>query len=425
MEWEVDSFSKKYLKEITDAAKDSNKIILATDPDREGEAIAWHVKEYLNEKKLLKDKEVERVVFNEITKKAVTHGIDIINDALTFENFHNLIDGQRLVYSSNGNLPLGIGLFGGSNTNQNDNLVNGGVYYPEIINTKSIYLYKNLSDYSAGINTVGFTTVNTGGIHKFRTFDEQNVVSEIKVLNPGSGFTNRKLRVHPIGISTITNIIKSKDHGFNDGDLINYSFQNSTVSGLSSSTQYRILKLNDSEFQIAEAVGGARTNYNRKNYVSFGSTSGEGYQIFSYPPIQVKIDAEFTAGSGGINTIFTTPVVRGQITNVYVYEKGSDYGSNILNFHRNPKVVTKIGQGAQLKPIIKRGYIVAVEVQKGGKFYDAAPDLEINGDGVGAILRAVVRDGRVIDVIIINRGTGYDQNNTSINVKPPGHDVPG
>ncbi len=76
MEWEVDSFSKKYLKEITDAAKDSSKIILATDPDREGEAIAWHVKEYLDEKKLLKDKEIERVVFNEITKKAVTHGIE-------------------------------------------------------------------------------------------------------------------------------------------------------------------------------------------------------------------------------------------------------------------------------------------------------------------------------------------------------------
>ena len=76
MEWEVDSFSKKYLKEITDAAKDSSKIILATDPDREGEAIAWHVKEYLNEKKLIKDKHVERVVFNEITKKAVIYGIE-------------------------------------------------------------------------------------------------------------------------------------------------------------------------------------------------------------------------------------------------------------------------------------------------------------------------------------------------------------
>ncbi len=76
MIWEVDSFSKKYLKEITDVAKDSDKIILATDPDREGEAIAWHVKQFLDEKKLLKGKKVERVVFNEITKKAVTIGIE-------------------------------------------------------------------------------------------------------------------------------------------------------------------------------------------------------------------------------------------------------------------------------------------------------------------------------------------------------------
>ncbi len=75
MEWEIDSFSKKYLKEITNAAEDSDKIILATDPDREGEAIAWHVKEVLDKKKLLKDKHLERVVFNEITKKAILEAI--------------------------------------------------------------------------------------------------------------------------------------------------------------------------------------------------------------------------------------------------------------------------------------------------------------------------------------------------------------
>jgi len=76
MLWEIDAFSKKYLKEITDTAANSNRIILATDPDREGEAIAWHVKEVLDQKKLLKDKKVERVVFNEITKKAITKGIE-------------------------------------------------------------------------------------------------------------------------------------------------------------------------------------------------------------------------------------------------------------------------------------------------------------------------------------------------------------
>jgi len=76
MQWEIDNFSQKYLKEITDAAKNSSKIILATDPDREGEAIAWHVKEYLSDKNLLKDKKIERVVFNEITQKAVIKAIE-------------------------------------------------------------------------------------------------------------------------------------------------------------------------------------------------------------------------------------------------------------------------------------------------------------------------------------------------------------
>jgi DNA topoisomerase-1 len=76
MLWEIDSFSKKYLKEIADAVEDSDKIILATDPDREGEAIAWHVKEYLVSKKILKNKVLERVVFNEITKNAILKAIE-------------------------------------------------------------------------------------------------------------------------------------------------------------------------------------------------------------------------------------------------------------------------------------------------------------------------------------------------------------
>jgi len=76
MLWEISSFSKKYLKEIINAAKNSDKIILATDPDREGEAIAWHIKEYLVEKKILKNKILERVVFNEITRNAIIKAIN-------------------------------------------------------------------------------------------------------------------------------------------------------------------------------------------------------------------------------------------------------------------------------------------------------------------------------------------------------------
>ncbi|MEN5299425.1 type I DNA topoisomerase [Brucella sp. TWI559] len=75
MSWEVDSNSSKRLADIVKALKDSDALFLATDPDREGEAISWHVLEVLNQKKALKGKTVKRVAFNAITKKAVLDAI--------------------------------------------------------------------------------------------------------------------------------------------------------------------------------------------------------------------------------------------------------------------------------------------------------------------------------------------------------------
>jgi DNA topoisomerase I len=72
MLWEVDPKAQKRLDEIARAVKDADKLILATDPDREGEAISWHVLQVLKDKKALKSQAVERVVFNAITKQAVT-----------------------------------------------------------------------------------------------------------------------------------------------------------------------------------------------------------------------------------------------------------------------------------------------------------------------------------------------------------------
>src|SRR5262247_1264255 len=71
MIWEVDDKSQKRLNDIARALKGANKLILATDPDREGEAISWHVLEVLKEKHALKKQAVERVVFNAITKDSV------------------------------------------------------------------------------------------------------------------------------------------------------------------------------------------------------------------------------------------------------------------------------------------------------------------------------------------------------------------
>ena len=71
MHWEVEGKSAKRLSEIAKAVRGSQKLILATDPDREGEAISWHVLQVLQQKKALKDVEIERVVFNAITRQAV------------------------------------------------------------------------------------------------------------------------------------------------------------------------------------------------------------------------------------------------------------------------------------------------------------------------------------------------------------------
>ena len=71
MSWEMHKDKEKVVKEIIGELKSADSLILATDPDREGEAISWHLKEILNSKKTIMQKPVERVVFNEITKNAV------------------------------------------------------------------------------------------------------------------------------------------------------------------------------------------------------------------------------------------------------------------------------------------------------------------------------------------------------------------
>ncbi|MFA6265158.1 MAG: type I DNA topoisomerase [Pseudolabrys sp.] len=75
MLWEIDPQSQKRVNDIARALKGADTLILATDPDREGEAISWHVLEALNEKKALKDQTVQRVVFNAITKQSVTEAM--------------------------------------------------------------------------------------------------------------------------------------------------------------------------------------------------------------------------------------------------------------------------------------------------------------------------------------------------------------
>ncbi len=80
MSWAVDGASAKRLSDIANAVKEADGLILATDPDREGEAISWHILEVLKQKRALKDKPVRRVVFNAITRKAVLDAMEAPRD---------------------------------------------------------------------------------------------------------------------------------------------------------------------------------------------------------------------------------------------------------------------------------------------------------------------------------------------------------
>ncbi len=346
-------------------------------------------------------------------------GISSTTNNILFLTDHNLGNGELIVYNSNGNFPIGIGT-------TNLTLVNNATYYSKIDNNRTIKLFQTNSDYLSGINTISFNGTNVGGIHKFSTASFKNTISEIKILNGGNGYTNRKLIVSSAGISTFNSTINFKNHGFKSGELVIYQYETSTI-GISTLSQYYILKNNDNSFRLCDAgiAGTDTSNYNRKNYVKFSSI-GSGYQYFSYPDISVSIQytpVGFGTTTHQIQSLVSTPIVKGNIIDAYLYESGTGYGSTILNFEKKPSISIKTGIDAKLKPIIINGQINSVNIQYGGIEYYSNPDLivtDLTGMGSGADLRAVITNQKITDVRIVNPGIGYSSTSTIIEVKSSG-----
>ena len=343
--------------------------------------------------------------------------LDLQNDSFIFKEPHGLNNGEKIVYNPNGNLGIGIGSFAGSNLDSGEYLINGATYFTKVLNPNSIQIFSTYSDLNIGINTIGLTSVNTYGIHKFRLFEPIKVLSYVRVVNPGEGYSYKSLNVNPSGISTQSNIITFKKHSFNDGDLINYSYSQQGIVGLSTSKKYYVLKLDDDSFQLSDGgeINGDETAINKSNYIKRNSiiisSVGNGYHIFSYPKISVEIDAEYSKINSTINL---TPIVRGKVTGAYLYDPGSDYGSTALNLNIRPLISIKKGSGAQLKPLIFNGKIISVQVQNKGSGYEEFLDLEVIGVGIGCKLRSVVIDGLLDSVVILNSGAGYDDSTTIV-----------
>ena len=350
-------------------------------------------------------------------------GIDIGNETITFTKQHNLADGQHIIYNHNGNDPISTGDPYDPNNLVTGSLAIGDEYVARVVNTSTIRLFRNDIDAFSGvtgINTIGLSTATTAaGIHKFRTLPQNNLRA-IKVLNGGSGYTHRKLRVKSSGISTEYNTIYFDNHGFKTGEVVTYQTTGTEVVGLSTLNRYSIQKLTSNSFRVINVgvAGTFTSDLNRGKYVKFDST-GSGYQIFQYPEIRVDANVSFGGTTG---TFSFNPVITGEIIDAYLYESGTGYGSTTLNLHKKPLINISKGKNAQVNPIISNGRIVDIQVLNKGSNYKSTPDLTIEdpSGGTGAILRPVMVDDRLDDVVVINSGIGYSSASTSIFVDPRG-----
>jgi len=346
-------------------------------------------------------------------------GIDLTDETITFLTPHNFYDGEPIIYNQNGNSPVLTGSFGDSTNTVTGQLVSGSQYIAKFVNTRTVKLFNTINDYNSGINTVGFSTLTTfGGIHKFRTLSKRTL-RLIKVLNSGSGYTHRKLRVNSSGISTEYNYISYENHGFSTGEIVQYSTTGTEIVGISTLNNYSVDVIDSNSFRLIDVGVGATITGDlvRKKPVTLQST-GSGQHIFEYPPIVVTANVSY--GSSFTGSFNFTPIVTGNIDGAYLYEKGSGYGSNILNLHKKPTITIKNGKNAELKPIISNGRIAEVQILSSGYDYYSIPEIRVQGDGSGAIIKPVISNGSITDAVVLNSGIGYNSTNTSIQVVPRG-----
>jgi len=338
--------------------------------------------------------------------------LNIDTEIINFNSPHGLYNGQEIIYDSNNNLELGINAYQGSNNDSGESLVNNSVYYANVLSDNEIKIHKTDEDRKLGINTVGFSTVGTSGLHIFRTKNIP-IITDISVIEPGSRYSNKKLGISTSSISTKNYTFSFENHGFLDGELVNYSVgeSSSPITGISTDNSYYILKIDDNTFRISDAgIGGTVfTNYQRRKFVTFEDV-GVGYQIFNYPEIKLSV-LYSTPGESNLQSlpaINATPIVRGSIEGVYVYDGGIGYGTSIINLNNQPKIIIKSGKDAQLEPIIINGKIIDVQILSGGSEYYSTPDIFIeSSSGIGAILKPIIENNSISSVQILNSGVGY------------------
>jgi len=319
-------------------------------------------------------------------------------DRFVFPQVHGFEHGEEIIYQTNGSTGIGIGITPGV-------LVDTAPYFVVKIDDFQIHISESKTKALAGIGTINLTA-NGGGQQSFKTIARRQKVDKILIEDAGL-FKNREVHTST-GINTFTDTIVIPSHGFDNSEIVKYSSTESAIGGLTINSQYFIDKIDDDSFRLSN-------DKELSSYISLND-SGLGEHIFQDPPISIDI-----SGRQGISTInaTATPIIRGKISAVHVSNKGSDFGSTVINDNFKPVIEPTIGEKAFLQPFIVNGRVDQIIIKNGGENFFSA-DIVIEGDGIGAKAKANISNGVITSIDIIDKGAGYTQSQTTAKAKTPG-----
>ena len=322
-------------------------------------------------------------------------------DRFVFPNPHGFKHGEQIIYETIGSTGIGIGITPGV-------LVDTAPYFVIKHDDNEISISESQTKALAGIGTIDILT-NGGGQQRFKTTARRQKVDKVEIEDSGF-FKNREIKTIS-GINTFTDTVNIPSHGFNNSEIVKYSSTESAIGGLTNNSEYFIDKIDDNNFRLSD-------DKNLSSFVSLND-NGLGTHVFQDPPISVDI-----SGRQGISTVNATasPIIRGKIFAVHVSEKGSDYGSTVINDNYKPVIEPTVGEKAFLQPFIVNGQVDQIIIKHGGENFFSV-DIVITGDGIGAKAKANVTDGVITSIDMITKGAGYTQEQTTARAQTPGQDA--
>lgn len=368
-----------------------------------------------------------------LVKKVVT-SVFPVNDTgvgsttINFIGNHNFQDGEEVIYITNGTPPV-VGL----TTNSS--------YFVGVIDNNTVSLYPNQDDAKNKSNHITNLTVVVGvntGNQYFTSRNYRNVIDKVYVNSQDATLYNKSVKIASTaypntngtnGINIDENYIYAENHNFNEKDLVIYETTTGIISGLATTTQYLVTVLDKNSFKLSNAGSNNipdDSDYKDKIYVNLNSV-GVGTHTFRYPPI--TIDVSIVAESSNSVPPILKPIVLGSIESVFIENKGVGYGlSEVVNIKKYPDVEIEgqnyfgntIQNQASLRAIVIDGKITDVLILNAGANYQDNIEIVVGGDGKDAKLYPNVVGGKIVSVTILSPGNGYNQKSTRLFVQRRG-----